>query len=305
MSSPTSSSSLPPPAPPPEVISLRRSGLLGEEEGQPYDYLVIIDFEATCEEDKNHQDPQEIIEFPAVVLDTRSLETIAQFQRYVRPVLRPKLSDFCTKLTGITQEKVEEAEVFEVVLKEFVDWMNSLGLVVGEEGEESVKEGERKQYCFVTHGDWDLKEMLPKQWGHSFSIPSSNSPSLSSPPSSPSPSPTPTPNPTTTNNNTPTPMEVIDDPPPPVYTKSIPQQFREWVNINNVFDFAYLVPRGAVHWERGGLFGLLGFFGLPHSGLLLLLKHRKNSKTNGKTLSKGWESRECLLFLSKRRSSKE
>ncbi len=34
-----------------------------------FDYLVVVDFEATCEE-KNVQDyPHEIIEFPAVLID--------------------------------------------------------------------------------------------------------------------------------------------------------------------------------------------------------------------------------------------
>ncbi len=34
-----------------------------------FDYLVVVDFEATCEE-KNAQDyPHEIIEFPAVLID--------------------------------------------------------------------------------------------------------------------------------------------------------------------------------------------------------------------------------------------
>jgi len=68
-----------------------------------FDYAVIIDFEATCE----HQAPvnyqQEIIQFPAVLVDIRNGIVIDQFDSFVKPVLNPKLSSFCKELTGITQ----------------------------------------------------------------------------------------------------------------------------------------------------------------------------------------------------------
>ena len=38
------------------------------------------------------------------------------FQSYVRPVINPKLSEFCKTLTGIEQEVVDKADVFEDVL---------------------------------------------------------------------------------------------------------------------------------------------------------------------------------------------
>ena len=33
-----------------------------------FDYLVVVDFEATCEEKNNGDYPHEIIEFPAVLI---------------------------------------------------------------------------------------------------------------------------------------------------------------------------------------------------------------------------------------------
>ena len=49
----------------------------------PYDVLICVDFEATCDELQNGRtellvtrDQQEIIEFPWVVLDTASLEVL-------------------------------------------------------------------------------------------------------------------------------------------------------------------------------------------------------------------------------------
>lgn len=44
---------------------------LTENEKTKYDYLVVIDFEATCNEN-NEEFVHEIIEFPAVLVDTQS-----------------------------------------------------------------------------------------------------------------------------------------------------------------------------------------------------------------------------------------
>lgn len=56
--------------------------------------------------------PQEIIEFPVIMFNARTLETEEIFHTYVRPVFKPKLSPFCTKLTKITQDKVDPAPEF-------------------------------------------------------------------------------------------------------------------------------------------------------------------------------------------------
>jgi len=69
---------------------------------QPYRYLIVLDFEATCDDVEQLQD-QEIIEFPSVLVDTSTGTVVDEFQTYVRPIKNPKLRPFCTKLTGITQ----------------------------------------------------------------------------------------------------------------------------------------------------------------------------------------------------------
>jgi len=43
------------------------------------------------------------VEFPAVLLNTRSGEVEDEFHRYVQPQECPILSDFCKQLTGISQ----------------------------------------------------------------------------------------------------------------------------------------------------------------------------------------------------------
>lgn len=42
-----------------------------------YDYICVIDFEATCEEGNQLELTHEIIEFPIVLLNTRTLEIVS------------------------------------------------------------------------------------------------------------------------------------------------------------------------------------------------------------------------------------
>ncbi|CAM9517219.1 unnamed protein product [Bubo scandiacus] len=75
--------------------------------GQRFGYLIVIDFEATCWRDAARGGP-EIIEFPAVLLNTSTGEIESEFHTYVQPQEHPILSEFCTELTGITQNQVDE-----------------------------------------------------------------------------------------------------------------------------------------------------------------------------------------------------
>jgi inhibitor of KinA sporulation pathway (predicted exonuclease) len=47
---------------------------------------------------------REIIQIGAIKIDVATLEEISAFSVLVRPVLNPELSDYITRLTGITQE---------------------------------------------------------------------------------------------------------------------------------------------------------------------------------------------------------
>ena len=70
------------------------------------------------------------------------------FQSYVRPVINPKLSEFCKTLTGIEQEVVDKADVFEDVLKKFEAWMQKHGL------------GTEKSYVLITDGPFDMGRFM-------------------------------------------------------------------------------------------------------------------------------------------------
>ena len=71
---------------------------------QPVDYFCVVDFEATCWSDVPFMTAEsEIIEFPVVLLNARTLKKEAEFHSYCRPTRNPILSEYCRSLTGITQ----------------------------------------------------------------------------------------------------------------------------------------------------------------------------------------------------------
>lgn len=89
---------------------------------QPYQFLLVVDFECTCE-DKQPNYPHEIIEFPCVGFNTATLEIAGEFHSFVRPVRRLQLTPFCVELTGVTQEDVDAAPVLRDVVASFEAWV--------------------------------------------------------------------------------------------------------------------------------------------------------------------------------------
>ncbi|MBA4493327.1 exonuclease domain-containing protein [Paenactinomyces guangxiensis] len=82
-------------------------------------YLFVIDFEATCYE--KNPPPRffsEIIEVGGVIVNPQTREVINEYQTFVKPVLFPKLSLFCTALTSITQEQVNQGIPFAQAVQE-------------------------------------------------------------------------------------------------------------------------------------------------------------------------------------------
>jgi len=76
---------------------------------------IIVDLEATCW--KNPKEKRnEIIEIGAVSSNG------TEFQRFIKPIENPILSDFCKELTHITQEDIDNAKTFNEVMSEFILW---------------------------------------------------------------------------------------------------------------------------------------------------------------------------------------
>jgi inhibitor of KinA sporulation pathway (predicted exonuclease) len=84
--------------------------------------FIIYDLEATCWEDKRGQ-VSETIEIGAIKINDYA-EIEDTFSEFVKPVIHPFLSPFCTNLTSITQVDVNRADKFYAVIQDFQDWID-------------------------------------------------------------------------------------------------------------------------------------------------------------------------------------
>lgn len=84
-------------------------------------HFIIYDIEATCWENRPSDYQQEIIEIGALMLNGYG-EELGSFNRFVKPILHPRLSFFCTNLTNINQKQIDRADTFAQVIEDFQDW---------------------------------------------------------------------------------------------------------------------------------------------------------------------------------------
>ena len=136
----------------------QRSKLCNRRAPLAFEFLVVIDFECTCEAgawDYGH----EIIEFPAVLVRCAEAEVVAEFHTFVRPTENRTLSAFCTGLTGIDQSTVDAAPPLLEALEAFDAWLSSHGLLPpGALGAEAA--AELRTFALATDGPWDLNAFL-------------------------------------------------------------------------------------------------------------------------------------------------
>lgn len=83
---------------------------------------VIFDIEASCEDKKiNRYYNMETIEIGAVKMD--GINIIDEFQTFIKPEYVDKLTPFCTELTGITFEDLEDAPSFNEAIISFHEFI--------------------------------------------------------------------------------------------------------------------------------------------------------------------------------------
>eukprot|EP00045_Choanoeca_perplexa_P011299 m.119145 g.119145 ORF g.119145 m.119145 type:complete len:316 (-) comp15582_c0_seq10:302-1249(-) len=135
------------------------------------DIIIVIDVEATCDTGEDTF-PHEIIELPAVAIERSSGDVLGEFQTHVRPTLNPKLSEYCTELTGIVQADVAEAPLFPDALQSllaFVDQIKAQWLAQQKPGTPVPR------VHYASDGPWDYRDFLqfqcrisdidyPKEW---------------------------------------------------------------------------------------------------------------------------------------------
>ncbi|PAA76094.1 hypothetical protein BOX15_Mlig011273g1 [Macrostomum lignano] len=106
-----------------EILSRRIRSYKQARVEQAYRYLLVVDFEATCESQNPDNYQHEIIEFPLVLLDLHEGKVVDKFHTYCRPKLHPKLSEFCRQFTGIEQDVVDSAPSFPAALAAVQAWL--------------------------------------------------------------------------------------------------------------------------------------------------------------------------------------
>ncbi len=94
--------------------------------------IIIFDTEFTAWEGslgRNWSGPheyREIIQIGAVLVETANFQELDFFNEYVKLVKNPKLSDYIVKLTGITQELIDDQGIpFAQALEKFFNWSGS------------------------------------------------------------------------------------------------------------------------------------------------------------------------------------
>ncbi|XP_065706635.2 ERI1 exoribonuclease 2 isoform X2 [Patagioenas fasciata] len=126
--------------------STRARSSAGAAPGQPFGYLIVLDFEATCWGRAERRVPE-----------IREIES--EFHTYVQPQEHPVLSDFCKELTGITQNQVDEAVPLNICLSQFWKWIQKIQRekkIIFSSDVPSHSNSEAKLCTFVTWTDWDL-----------------------------------------------------------------------------------------------------------------------------------------------------
>ncbi|NXI08081.1 ERI2 exoribonuclease, partial [Irena cyanogastra] len=99
------------------------------------------------------------VEFPAVLLNTSTGVIESEFHMYVQPQEHPILSEFCTELTGITQNQVDEGVPLNICLSQFLKWIQKIQKekkIMFTTDSQNNSTSEAKACAFVTWTDWDL-----------------------------------------------------------------------------------------------------------------------------------------------------
>ena len=101
-----------------------------------FDQILVVDIESTCWKEPQKDDHSEIIEIGISPIDTKSGNVLVSRSIIVKPE-HSKVSEFCTRLTTLTQEDVDSGISF----KDACDIL--------------VKEYHSKKYMWASFGHYD------------------------------------------------------------------------------------------------------------------------------------------------------
>lgn len=115
--------------------------------------IIFFDLEMLCDKRKLEYHEKQTIRIGAVKLDVMT-GAIDRFDEYVKPKGEYVISEFCTSLTGIMQNEVDNASYFETVMSSFICWIGDLEGTV-----------------FYTWGEDDMPRLLADATLNELSLP--------------------------------------------------------------------------------------------------------------------------------------
>ncbi|KAL3503180.1 hypothetical protein ACH5RR_037629 [Cinchona calisaya] len=125
---------------------------LKKMKSQEFDYFLVLDLEGKVE----------ILEFPVMLFDAKTMDAIDFFHRFVRPsqMREQRVNEYIDgkygKL-GVDRVWHDTAIPFDEVIQQFEEWLGNHCLWVKKPG------GRLNKAAFVTCGNWDLKTKIPEQ----------------------------------------------------------------------------------------------------------------------------------------------
>ncbi len=78
--------------------------------------------EASCWLGRPPHGINEVIEIGAVKVNDYN-EVVSIFSKFIKPTVNPILSDFCKRLTSISQDDVDKTKTFPFIIQDFMDWI--------------------------------------------------------------------------------------------------------------------------------------------------------------------------------------
>ncbi|XP_023642188.1 uncharacterized exonuclease domain-containing protein At3g15140 isoform X2 [Capsella rubella] len=125
---------------------------LERKKSQGFNFFLVIDLEGKVE----------ILEFPVLIVDAKTMEVVDLFHRFVRPTkmreqaINKYIEGKYGEL-GVDRVWHETAIPFKQVVEEFEAWLAGHGLW------DKGTDGDLNNAAFVTCGNWDIKTKIPEQ----------------------------------------------------------------------------------------------------------------------------------------------
>ncbi|WOH00213.1 hypothetical protein DCAR_0519571 [Daucus carota subsp. sativus] len=135
-----------------EELNINAAADMKHVRPQQFDHFLVLDLEGKVE----------ILEFPVLMIDAKTLAVVDFFHRFVRPseMGEQRINQYIEGKYGkIGVQSVwhDTAIPFTEVIKQFEDWMAKHQLWAREYG------GHLNKAAFITCGNWDIKTKIPEQ----------------------------------------------------------------------------------------------------------------------------------------------